>query len=58
MTETTKQAQPALQAKAQEPKKIAAALDEKQLDQVAGGTGTLMTACATGKHIPKVTITT
>ncbi len=41
--------------KPEEPKKIEAALDEKQLDQVTGGS--LYTACCNGKHIPAVKIT-
>lgn len=58
MTETTKQTQSKQDAKAKQPKKIEAGLDDKQLDQATGGTGSLMNACATGKHFPKGTITT
>jgi len=37
MTEIAKEGQPKQRAKAEEPKKTEAALDDKQLDQVAGG---------------------
>jgi hypothetical protein len=57
MTEIAKQAQPKPDVKTAAPKKTDAALDDKQLDQVSGGTGTLTKACATGKHIPTGTIT-
>ncbi|HVZ02281.1 MAG TPA: hypothetical protein VHA35_22435 [Dongiaceae bacterium] len=57
MTESTKPAQTRQDVKADEPKKKAdAALDDKQLDKVTGGSIAL--ACATGKHIPKGTIST
>ena len=55
MTTIPKQAQPKPDVKAEEPKKAAPALEDKQLDQVTGGTGAL-NACATGKHIPTGTI--
>jgi predicted ribosomally synthesized peptide with nif11-like leader len=32
-------------------------LSDEELDAVAGGTATLMLACASGKHIQKVVIT-
>ena len=41
-----------------EPKKHESALEDKQLDQVSGGAPSLSNACATGKHIPDVKITT
>ena len=52
----TKSAQPTKEAKPSTAKKREAALDEKQLDTVNGGTGNLYNACATGKHIPNGTI--
>ncbi len=51
----SKSQQPAADAKA--PKKPEAPLEEKQLEQVTGGTGSLTNACTTGKHIPNGTIT-
>jgi hypothetical protein len=56
MTKITKQAQPKPDVKAEESKKAAPALEDKQLDQVTGGTGALNNACATGQHIPTGTI--
>jgi hypothetical protein len=55
MSDTSKQTQP----EPKEPKQTEAALDEKQLDKVTGGTAssTLYNACATGKHIPTGVIT-
>ena len=56
MTEVNKQAQPVQEPKADEPKKAEAALDEKQLDKVTGGS--LYQACVKGEHIKTGTITT
>jgi hypothetical protein len=64
MTEIIKQAQPAPETKLDAPKKVEGALDEKQLDAVAGGTkpvdkssAKLFQSCATGEHIKEATIT-
>jgi hypothetical protein len=59
LTETDKQAQPVQDAKSDEPKKTEAALNDKQLDNVTGGTASslLGSKCATGVHIKEATIT-
>jgi len=53
---TQKSPQPAQEPKATQVKKPDAALDEKQLDKVTGGS--LYNACCTGKHFPSGTSTT
>jgi hypothetical protein len=55
MTEITKQAKPKLSPTSKEPPKSQPALEEKELDKVTGGS--IAQACATGKHFPKVVIT-
>jgi type VI protein secretion system component Hcp len=59
MTEISKQAKPAQEVTAEEPKKADGALNDKQLDAVTGGkaSSVLMNACATGEHIKEATIT-
>jgi len=52
MTEIIKPAQPAPEVKAEEPKKTEAALDDKQLDNVTGGS--LYQACVKGEYIKEV----
>jgi hypothetical protein len=56
MTETIKQTQPKQDVKAEEPKKKPeGALEDKQLDQVTGGS--ISQKCVTGVHIKEATIT-
>jgi len=54
----TKQPDVTIAPEPAEPKKPNAELNEQELQQVSGGTGTLSKACATGKHFTSPTIVT